>query len=263
MSILDDLIRVKTNQQDDDLLKMLDEIPVYEKLSVDEKLKDLKNSEITRAKCPLLAGFIDGNLYETVLADLVSNVYIQVEGHAPAVLETAAEKTLKQQRQFEILQKGVAHVEYLGLEHYDHEIMKDMVTAVFTKEYDSTVTAVIIIKEPDGYTMYHGTYANDKRENVSADTGINNPIIVKGQHGIFTMNTYSILGNNGYRFGCYAMSNIAYDVMIGPNGLLYLLAGDLPVIHEIPWEDRNSLNLVKKDPKEFAAVVTGIIESVV
>ena len=48
MSILDDLIRVKTNQQDDDLLKMLDEIPVYEKLSVDEKLKDLKNSEICR-----------------------------------------------------------------------------------------------------------------------------------------------------------------------------------------------------------------------
>ena len=63
MSILDDLIRVKTNQQDDDLLKMLDEIPVYEKLSVDEKLMDLKNSEVTRKKCPLLAGFADGKLY--------------------------------------------------------------------------------------------------------------------------------------------------------------------------------------------------------
>lgn len=263
MSILDDLIRAKTNQQDDDLLKMLDEIPVYEKLSVDEKLKDLKNSEITRAKCPLLAGFADGNLYETVLADLVSNVYIQVEGHAPAVLETAAEKTLKQQRQFEILQKGVARVEYLGLEHYDHETMHDTVAAVFTKPHDTIVMAVIIVKTPDGYIMYHGTYTNDDKEKETVEKSAYDPIVIKGKHGIFTMDTYSVLGNNGYRFGHYAMEHITYDVMIGPDGLLYLLAGELPAIHEMPWNDRNSLHMAKKDPKEFATVITGIIESVV
>lgn len=262
MSVLNDLIRIKTNKQEDDLLKMIDEIPVYEKLSVDEKLKDLKTSAITRAKCPMLAGFIDGNLYETLLADLVSNVYLQIEGHIPHILLSAAERSLKQQKQMEVLQKGIARIHYRDLIEYDHKIMKKLVAAVFTKQDQSVTTAAVIVKEPDGYTMYHGTYDSANKGN--ANMGMYKPLIVRGQSGVFTMNTYSVLGNNAYRFGSYMNDKFQYDVMIGLHNELYLMNGDITVsVHHIGWEDHNALNMAKKDPKAFAETITSIIESVV
>lgn len=261
MNVLDDLIRIKTNKQDDDLLKILDEVPVYEKLSVDEKLKDLAHSEITRKKCPLLAGFADGKLYETVLADLAANVYLQIEGNIPLVLQTSGELTMKKQKQFEILQSGIARVSYRDLMEYDHESMRMFVTAVFIKKCNGANIAAIVIKNSDGYIMFHGTYIDDEK-----GKNINNvfePIVIKGKKGVFTMDTYSVLGNNAYPFAHYAGNTMTYDVMIGPEGVLYLMANKFVVPYEIPWQDRNVLNMAKKEPVEFAKELTAIIESVV
>lgn len=52
MGVLDDLIKIKSVKQEDDLLKLLDEISIYEKLSANEAFKDLKTSKITREKMP-------------------------------------------------------------------------------------------------------------------------------------------------------------------------------------------------------------------
>lgn len=261
MSVLDSLIKIKTSTQDDDLLKLLDEISIYEKLSVDEKLKDLKTSKITRTKCPILAAFSDGKLYETILADLAANVYLQIEGHIPAVLETDTEKTLKQQKQMEILQSGIIHVEYRDLMEYDHEIMKYQLAAVFTNTCQDVVTAAIIVREPGGYKMYHGTYVITE---INKSVGyVCTPLIIKGHNGIFTMDSYSILGNNGYRFGHYVTDHASYDVMIGPDDILYLLQGDFTIPCKIPKTEKNRLNMSKNDPQTFAETVTLIIESVI
>lgn len=261
MSALNDLIRIKTSKQEDDLLKMLDEIPVYEKLSADEKLRDLTKSEVTRKKCPLLAAFADGKLYETILAELVSNIYLQIEGNIPNILITATDKTPKQQKQMEILQNGIVRVEYRDLTEYDHESMKDLLAAVFTKNIQDAVTAVLIVRESRGYKMYHGTYtAKDANK---SDKSVSTPLIVKGKHGVFIMNSYSVLGNNGYRFGSYKDQYATYDVMIGPDGILYLINGDSVIPYSIPTHEQNILNMAKKDPQEFAEMVTSIIESVV
>lgn len=261
-SILDDLIRIKSSKQEDDLLKLLDEIPVYEKLSADEKLKDLRHSEITRKKCPMLAGFIDGNMYERTLADLAANVYLQIEGAIPAILQTVAIKTLKQQKQMEVLQSGIAQVEYRELTEYDHEEMKDMVAAVFTKKQQDVTIAVVIVRAPNGYTMYHGTYSTGKAGGEAKSIYV--PLAVKGEHGILTMESYSVLGNNGYTFAIYRNSQSVYDVMIGPSNELYLMQGGNAVItYPIPWEEVNALHMAKKDPQAFAELVTSIIESVV
>lgn len=262
MGVLDDLIRIKSNKQEDDLLKMLDEIPVYEKLSVDEKLKDLKNSAVTRAKCPMLAAFIDGKLYETVLAELVSNVYLQIEGNIPEILSAATEKSLKQQRQMEILKDSIVHVEYRALTEYDHKMMKDRLAAVFTKPYQDIVMAVLIIKEPDTYTMYHGTY--EVKEGDISNMNVSEPLITKGKRGILAMDSYSVLGNDGYRFASYRNSHISYDIMIGPDGLMYFLNGNhTEMTFPIPESQRNHLNLAKKCPEEFAGLLTAIIEDVI
>lgn len=261
MSVLDDLIKIKANMQEDDLIKLLDEIPVYDKLSVDEQLKDLKKSTITRTKCPLLAGFADGKLYETILADLAANVYLQIEGNIPEVLTTAAEKTLRQQKQMEILHDSIARVEYRELTEYDHNLMKDYLAAVFTKQDQNIVTAVLIVKELRNYIMYHGTYIVEEYDKFVINSYI--PLTTKGERGIFTMYSYSVLGNNGYRFGSYLTSNKSYDVMIGPDGVLYLLNGELVTSHSITSEEHNNLNMAKRDPQKFAETVTAIIESVV
>lgn len=262
MSILNDLIRIKTSAQEDDLIKMLDEIPVYEKLSVNEQFKDLKSSEIARRKCPMLAAFVDGKIYETILADLVANIYLQIEGNIPGILNTVLQKTPKQQKQFEILQTGIARVRYWDLAEYNHELMMTNMVAVFTKKEGSIVTAAIIVRSSSGYEMYHGSYTVNG--NNEPDVDEIKPVIVRGEKGSFIMNTYSVLGNNGYRFGTYSNERISYDVMIGPDGDLFLMAGKQTAAnYMIPYEERNALNIAKKDPADFARVILSIIESVV
>lgn len=261
MNILDDLIRMKTNAQEDDMLRMFDEVQIYEKLSVDEKLRNIKTSEITRKKCPLLAGFVDGRLYETVLAELIRNIYLNIEEQAPEILMTAYEKTIKQQKQFEVLGKSIAHVEYESLEEYDHTSMKDSLVAIFTEKSQNIMTAVLIAKNGKDYIMYHGTY-EEKGSKGKGRSKID-PIIVKGKKGIFKMDTYSVLGNNGYRFGTYQGKNYLYDVMIGPDSTLYLVNGKQIMTNKISEEDNNLLNMVKKNPKEFAEQIMSVIESAV
>lgn len=261
MSVLDDLIKIKTNEQGDGLITMLDEIPVYQKLSVNKQFVDLKTSEITRKKCPMLAAFADGKLYETVLAELCANIYLQIEGRIPQCLRSSIERTPRQQKQFEILQKGVAEVHYDDISNYYHEEMKDHVVAVFIDRHEAAATAVVIVKGLRGYTMYHGTYTTGqvKQAIISAEA----PLVYKGEKGTLTMSGYSMLGNNGYPFAHYTGNHADYDVMLDPQGILYLVKGADIIPYEIPHMDRNILNIAKNDPTEFIKDVTKIVERVV
>ena len=262
MGVLDDLIKIKKVKKTDDLLKMIDEVSVYEKLAIDENLKDLSTSAITRAKCPLLAAFIDGNYYETILAELVSNIYLQIEGRIPDILFRVVNRTAKQQKQIEIIQAGVSHVEYRDIMEYDHETMKDRVSAVFTKSFQNATIAVIVIREIENYVMYHGVYTETETKHIAINKMPR--VVITGQFGIFTMKSYSILGNNGYRFGSYRNEHIFYDVMIEQGTILYLMNGNITAfVYEITAQEHNNLNLAKNDPHKFAEILTDIIERVV
>lgn len=262
MSILDDLLKVKKSAKENDLINFIDEVPVYEKLSVNDKFKDLKSSEVARNKCPMLAAFTDGKAYETILADLVANIYMHMEGRIPEVLRSVAERTPKQQKQFEILQSGIAHVSYYDLTQYDHEIMSESVAAVFTKEDKGVVTTAIIVRSTDGYEMYHGIYTvgGDVKNVISRLE----PIIIQGQRGVFTMGTYSMLGNNAYQFGTYNTGQVSYGVMISLEEELFLMNREnVAMNYKMTYTEANTLNRAKRDPEEFARRVLSIIESVV
>lgn len=261
MGALDDLIKIKKTKSDDDLIKLLDEISVYEKLSVDKRFRDLKQSEVARKRCPLLAGFADGKLYETILADLASNVFLQIEGNIPDVLLIAMEQSEKRRRQMDILKTGITRVIYEELTEYDHESMAKLVVAVFTKQYEGASLAVIITKAATGYVMYHGSYVTDEQDQ-TADVPCP-PVAAKGSRGLFTMRTYSILGNNGYWFGKYRTDGHTYEVMIGPDGVLYMREQGRVLAFELHPEELNSMRLAKGDPDQFAVAVTEIIERTV
>lgn len=261
MSALNDLIRIKSKRQEDDLLKILDEMSAYEKLSADESFKDLKKSEITRKKCPLLAGYADGEIYETMLAEIAANIYLQIEGQIPDVIQAAAEYTPKKQRQLEILRKSIVQVEYRDLTEYHHEYMKEKLIAVFTKKYQYMALAMLIVKNQN-YCIYHGTYQVQESDQISKS--LYAPTTYRGEKGIFTMESYSILGNNGYPFATYRNRETLYSIMIGPEKELYLIKEDKTyVTYPIPPEEQNVLNTAKKDPNLFAGQVIRIIESVI
>lgn len=263
MNVLDSLIKVKKTKQSDDLLKILDEVQIYEKLSLDEKLKDLKTSTVTRAKCPLLAGFADGNFYETLLVDLAANIYLQIEERIPAVLtspkeETGSlEKSVREKRQKEILKEGIAEVNYTDLLEYDPERMEHNLAAVFTKQNGSYTTAVIVTRTPTGYTMYHGIYNMDQAK--TASSIVLEPIIVKTGGTALVLNSYSMLGNNGYPFAKYEDGFTTYDVMIGPDQTLYLINGQDIDSEPISTDDANQLSAAKMDPENFAKTLLSII----
>lgn len=260
MDILGDLIKIKQNVKSNDLITMLDELSIYEKLSVNEKFRDLKSSEIARSKCPMLARFVDDQPYELILGELIANVYLHIEGEIPDLLRTIVERTPKQRKQFEILQKGIAHVCYKMLTEYDHETMADYVEAVFTNRKKGSTTVAIIVKNANMYEMYHGIIVANNVSHTSI-TGIE-PIMARGKRGIFVMNTYSMLGNNGYPFGKYSNSENSYEIMIGPDGQLFFLQdGQIAMERTIPKQKQNSLNMAKTDVNNFAKEVVSLIES--
>ena len=261
MGALDDLIKIKTSKQDDDLIKVIEEISIYEKLSVDKKLRDLKTSEVTRKKCPLLAGFVDGNLYEMMLMDLMANVYLQIEGSVPEVLNGITEQSEKKQKQISILQAGITRVTYRDLTEYDHESMAKLVSAVFVNRVGTAATAVIITKSASGFVMYHGAYTTSADEQPIGMAY--EPIAVTGIRGSFTLFSYSVLGNNGYRFGKYQSADASYDVMLSPEGMLYLIDGTRALPFALEWAARSELVREKGDPKSFAAEMVKIIEGLV
>lgn len=261
MGVLDDLIKIKTAKQEDDLLKLLDEIIIYDKLSANPELADLKKSEITRKKCPLLAGYKDGKLYETLLADLAANVYLQIENQIPDILLGTLELSTRQEKQKEVLKKGITHINYRTITEYDHEEMGSLVVAVFTKKENTSNTVAIITKTSDGYVMYHGSYIKDITDAVAALKS--EPIIVSGESGIFAMESYSVLGNNGYRFGTYTGKNGKYDVMLGTDYELYLMDKGQAFVYQLPPNKKNKIYMSKRDAQLFAEAVTEAIESVV
>lgn len=261
MGVLDDLIKIKTARQEDDLLKLLDEIPVYEKLSVNPQFADLKNSEVTRSKCPLLAGFKDGNLYETLLADLAANVYLQIENAIPDVLRIMTDLSPRQEKQKEALQKGITRIEYREIMEYDHEQMKSMVIGVFTKKESKETIIAIITKTSDGYVMYHGTYTEDasgKRVSIKSES-----TVVETKKGVFIMDSYSVLGNNSYPFGRYSRPAGSYTVMLGERHELYLIKGEQPFVYNLDKYLSNKIYFSKNDAQMFAEAVAEAIESVV
>ena len=262
MGVLDDLIKIKQMAKEDDLLKLLDELDRYEKLSKEESLKDLHTSEITRKKCPLLAALADGNSYERILGELSANVCQQVENAVPEILQNALELTEKQKRQRDVLKQSIIQVEYRDLSLYAHAAMKDQVLAVFVSKdaRAQAATAVIIIKSDSGYTMYHGIYETGTGKEATHQSTLP-PVTARGEKGTFTLSSYSVLGNNAYPFGIYRTDGAFYKVMLSLEGVLYLERSNTLERYVLTLEEKNRLMSAKKMEQEFADAVLSLIES--
>ena len=137
MSSIETLIRIKKQAQTDDLVRLLDEVADYEKLSKAEAFRDLRTSEVAKKKLPLLAGAYAGEEYSLALLTLAGHVVSHLEGAVPRVLTEPMENlTSRQIVRMELMQKQIIQVTYDSLNTYVHDEEKEHVVAVYTSRRD-------------------------------------------------------------------------------------------------------------------------------
>lgn len=259
MSVIENLIQIKKQSTNDDIVKMMDEVADYEKLSRSELFRDLTTSKVAQKKLPLLAKAYAGDLYALSLSTLAGHIIAHLEDRIPDVLEKPME-TLSEQdmKRMELMNKSLIPVFYRGLLEYD-DSMEDQVVAVYSSEHPNGSAALMIIVRDkdivwgeDTYNVYQGYYHPGKKE--EQQHGSHQQLNVydfeeEGDHFSFT--TYSLLGNNRYPFGEIRLADgRRYPVSMDYQGL-YLETEEKEKPIWIRMEQRNTLNLCKTDPEKL------------
>ena len=259
MSAIETLIKVKKQSKTDDLVRLLDEVTIYEKLAKSEAFRDLKTSQPARKKCPLLASAYDGDLYAMSLLTLAGHVIAHLESVVPHVLtEPMAGLSQRERQKMELMQNQVICVSYDSLTAYDHKTMAEHVVAVYTSERETETAILIVVRNNNAYVIYQGYYKEQSIVNNQKDY---QPYVeTRGQKSLVISN-YSIQGNNAYPFGQYVTGEHTYSVMLPNHETLWAFKDiDHPMVIPLSIGDRNQLTMTKQSIKTFTATLFDILE---
>lgn len=263
MSSIETLIRIKKQAQTDDLVRLLDEVADYEKLSKAKAFRDLRTSEVAKKKLPLLAGAYAGEEYSLALLTLAGHVVSHLEGAVPRVLTEPMENlTSRQIIRMELMQKQIIQVTYDSLNTYVHDEEKEHVVAVYTSRRDGgQMAALIVVREGNRYRIYQGYYTEGKEEKAVSELPKQEPYVGEQGDCRVAVNTYSVQGNNGYPFGTVRIKDRLYSIMQPSFDCLWLISesGETTEIR-LSMEERNSLNMGKAQVETFADALASIIE---
>lgn len=257
MSAIENLIQIKKQSKNDDIVKMMDEVADYEKLSRSELFRDLTTSKVAQKKLPLLARAYQGDLYALSLSTLAGHIIAHLEDRIPEVLEkpmeTLSDRDLKR---MELMNKSLIPVFYRSLLEYE-EGMGGRVVAVYSSDRpNDSVALMIIVRDQETYQVYQGYYRPGKKDiqKYGSQQKLKRyEFEEKGDHLSFT--TYSLLGNNRYPFGQAFLSNRKrYNVSMDYQAL-YLEARDEEIEIPVRMEQRNTLNLCKTDPQQLGETI--------
>lgn len=257
MSAIENLIQIKKQSKNDDIVKMMDEVADYEKLSRSELFRDLTTSKVAQKKLPLLARAYQGDLYALSLSTLAGHIIAHLEDRIPEVLEkpmeTLSDRDLKR---MELMNKSLIPVFYRSLLEYE-EGMGDQVVAVYSSDRpNGSVALMIIVRDQETYQVYQGYYRPGKKD--IQKYGNQQKIKtydVEEDGDYFSFATYSLLGNNRYPFGQVLLSNgKRYNVSMDYQAL-YLGTEEEIVTIPLRMEQRNTLNLCKTDPQQLGETI--------
>lgn len=264
MSAIEALIKTKKQGTNDDLIKFLDELILYEKLAKSETFRDLRTSTAAQKKLPLLSGAYTGNLYSVSLCQMVVNILNHLDGDAPDIVkDPIVAMTEKDLRRLEILQRSVIRVSYRALNEYDHERQKDHVVGIFTtntSDNEDQVSILIVVKENEKYFIYQGFY-----QNTDSDMGtmqIKSDVYRKTEGtDRLEIQTYSLQGNNAYPFGVFYHGNNKYQVMMPYHDLirLTLINGEDRIKIPLTTSDINRMNMSKTEIQTFSECLMDLI----
>ena len=86
MSAIENLIQIKKQCKNDDIVRIMDEVTDYEKLSRSPVFRDLRTSKPAQKKLPLLSSAYQGDLYALSLLTLGGNIIAHLTDQVPRVL---------------------------------------------------------------------------------------------------------------------------------------------------------------------------------
>ena len=258
MSALDDLIKIKKQAKTDDLILVLDEVALYQKLSRSKAFQDIKGSKAAQKKLPMLYDAANGSMYALSLLEVAHNVVTHLEDDVPEIfLRLMDGITSKQKKRLEIMQQSVVPISYHSLGEYEHDRMEERVLAVFSAKKKKHSAVLIIIRDGVGYKIFQGYYENRKQEKEPENQ--RRPYVQEDGGYRLSIKTYSIQGNNAYPFGELAYGDKSY--MLPRHDALWIM--DKGVVQkEIPLstEQINALNMAKVDIREFSSFILSTVK---
>lgn len=255
MSAIENLIQIKKQCKNDDIVRILDEITDYEKLSRSALFRDLTTSKAAQKKLPLLSAAYQGDLYALSLLTLAENIISHLLDHVPEVVTNPLETmTERDTRRMNAMTGSLIPVTYYGLLDYDQDSMAEHVVAVYDAKRPNGATALlIIVRDGNAYRIYQGYYHPEEETPVIEETQKVRTYQFE-QNGMYlSFMTYSLLGNNRYPFGLITDTRGEQYHLSMDYHTLYVDRLDGQRAEKIPLSmaQRNELNIKKMDPRKF------------
>lgn len=225
MPAIDMLIKIKKQANTDDLIILMDEVVLYEKLSKVEAFRDLKTSKTAAKKLPLLSAAHKGDIYCMTMLELVREIITYMTGTAPpiTIVQEKTELTAREEKMKKVMERSIVQVRYHNLEEYRHDTMKDFVVAVFSETVDTKKSILIVVRKDNYYNIYQGHYS-EREDEVGAVT--EKPYVYIDDPYVLSIKTYSILGNNAYPFAVFNSPSGTYSVMFPRHDEIWLTSED-------------------------------------
>lgn len=279
MSMIDQLIQMKRAKKDNDIVAMLDEFTLYDKLSDIKALGDIDNSPALQKKLPHLTKLIKGDFYNLSLAIVARDILTHLNYEIPsAIYNHMADIPERTKKRLTLVGDSTVQAEYRELREYHQETNKNKVIGVYTNNVEDSdmVRIIIIVNQRDEiYTIYQGSYEEIDGEVCEKESRMNQQIssyIEKVKHGTIIIPNYSIQGNNSYPFAQYKNQEGFYYISI-PDRKHLALSKDAPaywdvskgeIIGEVEnitltTKEINKLGIDRQEIERFAQTIARII----
>lgn len=273
MSLIDQLISIKKATSGNDILAMMDEFILYERLSRSSALGDLETSPVLQKRLPLIHKAISDNIYELSLFIMAGNIINHLTGETPEHINEHMMKVPElTKKRLQLAQENTLSVRYYDLTDYHHALYEDQVVAVYTNVIEPTTSVIIITYTNNAYNIFQGSFYDldnevDKETKEEKVFVVLEDYIFSTQTHSISIETYSAQGNNGYPFGTYDNKESIRYLMLPDDFTLWILPSQHLTkvkpdeITKIPLtvEEVNRLTMSKHTTERFAMAISAIL----
>lgn len=278
MSMIEQLIQMKKAKKNNDIVNMLNEFTLYDKLSDIKALGDLETSTALQKRLPHLAKLVEGDFYNLSLATVARDVLTHLNYEIPSdIYSHMAEIPERTKKRMVLVGDTTVNAEYRELESFHSETNKENVIGVYTNNIeDSDMVRIIIIVDhsDERYTIYQGSYEEVEGQVLEAESKTSHHIegySEKTNRGTIRIGNYSIQGNNAYPFAEYVTHEGAHYISI-PDSRHISITKTIPYwdferdevvgseeMISLTTKEINELSMSRQEIEKFAKSIANII----
>lgn len=270
MSIIDQLIQIKKASDSNDIVNMLDDFTLYSRLSKIPALSDISKSDILKKKLPLLSKAVEGDIYCLSLYMVAANIANHLGYEIPETISSHIDSipdSLKQK--LIIAQENTIRVDYQSLDMYQHQSMRDNITAIYTNQLEEETRIAIIVRFGKAQSIFQGSYIAQNKSDSGEKTKKHQKaksLSYEDDNLHIKINNYSIQGNNAYFFARVKIDQEEYEMMMDDHlGLVFsnIKNADKDFTIKLDVASLNQINIAKSKPQDFIDTLAQIINKAV